>query len=91
VKADFGNADSFLKLNGNTSISIYDIKKDPASNIRSGVYQVILILDDKHFRIPYSIELFVNDPLYVAPVQPPREKVAVIVPTIDWAAKIREN
>jgi hypothetical protein len=47
VKADFGNADSFLKLNGNTSIYITDLKKDPASNIRSGTYQITLILDDK--------------------------------------------
>ncbi len=47
VKADFGNADGFLKLNGNTSIYITDLKKDPASNIRSGTYQITLILDDK--------------------------------------------
>jgi hypothetical protein len=44
LKADFGAASNFLKLDGVTSITCSDISVN--SNAKSGMYTIRLILDD---------------------------------------------
>ena len=91
IIAEFGDADSFLKLNGVKSIDISDIMKDSSSNIKSGSYQITLKLDDTKSLIPYYLTIVVIDPPPVAPKAPEPEVKPVVAPVIDWAAEILKN
>ena len=46
LKADFGDAGNFVKLDGLTSIEIDDISEGGNSNIRPGMYLIKFTLND---------------------------------------------
>ena len=71
LTVDFGSAANFLKLNGFTSIECQDIKKGGQSNIRSGMYIITFILDDKKDKVKVLLSLFVYDPYVVIPPHEP--------------------
>ena len=83
LKADFGFAANFLKLNGQTSIDCDDIKKGGSSNIRSGMYLITFTLDDKKDQVQVTFSLFVIDPPIV--IVPPAA-AAIIEKPLDPAS-----
>lgn len=64
LKADFGDAASFLNLNGVQSIDCSDISMK--SSIKAGMYLIKLILDDGKDKVAFTFSLFVLDPPPVA-------------------------
>ena len=72
LKADFGYAVNFLKLNGKESIEIDNIKKGSSSNIRSQMFLLTFILDDTKAQVKVPFTLFVIDPPAVVP---PTQKI----------------
>jgi hypothetical protein len=59
ISAEFGSAESFLELNGITSILCKDISLN--TKINAGMYLIRIMLNDQKDIVTYNFVIFVDD------------------------------